>query len=212
MPEADSTEDAVAGYLAEYRYLGTYVHQTLRERHGFLALSLAGSGFILGLLMRSTPTKSPGEACFLVALAASVTLVAERMTIRATQGIANILAYFRLFLEPQVPGLGFYVRYASFRGKTPLSGVRRRVSGARDLVYAYLTLTAAFLLAWLAAPVQGHRQWWQTALVGALGAISLVQTVHLRRLSAHGWRAAEDAWSVIWDRERNAAGGNDSSL
>lgn len=96
MPESSSTQDeAIAGYLAEFDFIREGMRQDQRERHGFLAFALAGSGLILGLLMRSS-ARTAEQTCFLVGLAAIVTIVAQILTIRASQGVASAGAYLRL--------------------------------------------------------------------------------------------------------------------
>jgi hypothetical protein len=89
MPGNKSEEGRAAGYLAEFDFIREGMRQDQRERQGFLGFALAASGLVLGLLMRSTPSRSATEACFLVGLAAVVILVAERLTIRASQGVAS---------------------------------------------------------------------------------------------------------------------------
>jgi hypothetical protein len=204
MPATTSVSDSVAGYLAEHYQLGEYIRHTRRERDGYLAFSLAGSGLVLGLLMRSRPPRSCTEACFLVGLAAGVALVAERMTIRATRGLGNVIPYLRIFVEPEIEGLGFNGRYASFR-----RDVRHQASTAGGLSFAYLGLTAAFLLAWFAAPVEDGRQWWQTAVVGALTVASLVQIANLRWLTMFGAKGADERWAAIQEQERRSATNSD---
>jgi hypothetical protein len=150
--------------------------------------------------MRSTPTRSATEVCFLVGLAAGTTLVAERMTIRATQAISSAATYLRLFVEPKVQGLGLHIRQAAFQ-----RNVKGASSGSRGFAFAYLGLTAAFVLAWLIAPVQGAREWWQTVVVGVFGVASVCQIGQLTWLGAFGWKAAHDAWSAIEEQEQQAA-------
>jgi hypothetical protein len=198
MSTPDGSKDSTAGYLAEYAFLAEGLRHNQRERHGFLAFSLAASGLILGLLMRSTPSRSATEACFLVGLAAGVTLVAERMTIRSSHGIGNAAAYLRLFVEPHVEGLDFQRRDALFKRKE--GGAP---SASRSFAYAYFALTAAFLLAWFAAPAHGGKQWWQTGIVASLAAASLFQIVHLNWIGHFG-RNTSRKWNEI--RGRGAAG------
>jgi hypothetical protein len=202
----DDAMNPSTGYLAEYNYLGTYVHQSIRERQRLLAFSLAANGLILGLLIRSSTPKTASQACFLVALGAGVTLAAELMTIRATQSIANITAYLRLFIEPHVEGLSFYTRYEQFREGRPFRGIRRKAHGAYDFVCAYLVLTAVYIPTWLLAPVQQQGKFWETAIIIALSVASLLQVIRLRRLSATGWHAAEEAWSTIRQTEQRTDG------
>ena len=180
MPE--SPKDSTVGYLAEYAFIGEGIRQTQRERHGFLAFSLAASGLILSLLMRSTPPRSSTEACFLVGLSAGVTLIAERMTIRAGYSIAMNTTYIRLFLEPHVEGLDYQRRFAS-----PLRTLKGVASASHSFALAYSALTAAFVLAWFAAPIEDARHWWQTLLIGIFGAASLFQVATLTSLSRFRW-------------------------
>jgi hypothetical protein len=196
----ESAKDSIAGYLVEYETLAEAIRQTQRELNSFLALSLAASGLILGLLMRTTTPRSPAEACFLISLAAGVTLVAERMTIRGTQKVRSIREYLRIFVEPYVDGLDYHRRTALF-----LTTVRARARGGHTITFAYAGLTAAFVLAWLAAPVESGRQWWHTCLVGVLGAASLVQVGQLIWLSVYGWQTANNAWATIKEQEQQAS-------
>jgi hypothetical protein len=197
MPQ--SSTDSVAGYLAEYSFLGEGIRQMQRERHKFLAFSLAASGLILSLLMRSTPPRSPTETCFLVGLAAGVTLIAERMTIRASYSIAVDAAYLRLFVEPQVDGLDFQRRLAS-----PLRTMKGVASTSHSFALAYTALTAAFVLAWFAAPIDGARQWWQTVLIGILTAASFSQVAGLTSISRFHWDGA-DPWRDLHEEEHGAS-------
>lgn len=104
MPEGSNIPDeAIAGYLAEFDFIREGMRQNQRERHGFLAFALAGSGLILGLLMRSSPARTAEQTCFLVCLAAIVIIVAQILTIRASQGVASAGAYLRLLSSPTYP-------------------------------------------------------------------------------------------------------------
>ena len=78
-----------AGYEIEFEFIHAGMRQDQRERQGFLGFTLAANGLILGLLMRGTPERTAKEVWFLVVLAGIVTLVAERLTLRASQGVAT---------------------------------------------------------------------------------------------------------------------------
>ena len=197
---ADRPDDSTAGYLAEYTFLTNGIRQNQRQRTGFFAFSLASNGVVLGILMRSTPPRTTTETTFLIALAAGVTLIAERMTISTTQAIDSATTYLRLFVEPHVEGLAFERRYRLFAQK-----IGAKASGAHGVTFAYFGLTAAFILAWPAAPLEGGRQWWQTAIVAVLGAASLVQLRQLHSLRAFGWNAAVNAWSAVKQQEQTQA-------
>jgi hypothetical protein len=121
----------VAGYLAEFDFIREGMRQDQRERQGFLGFALAASGLVLGLLMRSTPARSATQACFLVGLAAVVTLVAERLTIRASQGVASAGCYLRVFVEPHTDGLEYQGRNQAFVRK-----MKGSVSASRGFGYA----------------------------------------------------------------------------
>jgi len=146
--------------------------------------------------MRSTPPRSTTEACFLVGLAAGVTLIAERMTIRASRAVAVAATYVRLFIEPHVEGLDFQRRMAS-----PLKEVKGTASAAQSFAIAYSGLTAAFVLAWFAAPVENGRQWWQTLLIGIFGAAGVLQVAKLSSFNRSRWDAATP-WRDIHEEER----------
>jgi hypothetical protein len=145
--------------------------------------------------MRSRPPRSATEVCFLTGLAAGVTLIAERMTIRSSHRVASARAYLRLFVEPRVPGLSFHCRLSS-----PLR-VRGVSSAARSFALAYLGLTAAFVLAWLAAPVDGGRESWQTLLVGLLGTLSVAQIAQLDSITTD---TAHNPWHAVHKEEHDA--------
>jgi hypothetical protein len=196
MAAGDHSTDSVVGYLAEYDFIREGMRQDQRERQGFLGFALAASGLILGLLMRSSPPRSPTEACFLVGLTAGVTLVAERLTIRASQGVASGGAYMHLFIEPHVEGLAFQRRNRRF-----LHTLRGSTSASRGFAFAYFGLTIAFVLAWLAAPVHGGREAWQTGVVGLLATVSLLQAARLLWTSLRGWGKVDDAWQEIYEAE-----------
>ena len=193
MPEID---DLTKGYLAEFEFIREGMRQDQRERQGFLGFSLAASGLILGLLMRSSPPRSATEACFLVGLAAGVTLVAERLTIRASHGVASGGAYMRLYIEPHVEGLGFQERNRRY-----MKQIRGSNSVSRGLGYAYVALTAAFVLAWLAAPLTSGRAWWQTLIVSVLAVASLLQAGKLLISSIRGWPVVNNAWDKVFEEE-----------
>jgi hypothetical protein len=171
---SESSDHSAAGYLAEHAFVGDGIRHAQRERHGFLGFSLAATGLVLGLLMRSSPPRSPVEACLLIGMAGGAILVAERMTIRASLAVARLTSYLRIFVEPRVEGLDYCGRLGSFYAE-----VRGASSAPHSFAFAYLALTAALALAWLAAPVQGGRQWWQTVLITASSTASLVQVGQL---------------------------------
>lgn len=197
VPERGHEQESAAAYLAEYDFIREGMRQDQRERQGFLGFALAASGLILGLLMRSSPPRSATQACFLVGLAAGVTLVAERLTIRASEGVASAGAYMRLFLEPRVEGLAFQRRNPLY-----LKQIKGTASASRGFGYAYLALTAAFVLAWLAAPLHDHRQWWQTSVVVLFALASLIQAGRLIWTSLYGWRTVNAAWRAVKEAEQ----------
>jgi hypothetical protein len=209
MSTIESPKD-LAGYLAEYNYIRETMRQDQRERQGFLAFSLAASGLILGLLMRSTPPRSATEVCFLVGMAAGVLLVAEQMTLRAAHAISSGGTYIGLFIEPHVEGLDFQRRYPLF-----VERAKGSTSASRSFAFAYCTLTTAFILAWLAAPVHDERQWWQTVLVATLGIASLTQVWKLMWIRRYGWKSTftspdtTSAWSDIRDQEQQTTNSSD---
>ncbi|HEU4720312.1 MAG TPA: hypothetical protein VFS59_03035 [Gemmatimonadaceae bacterium] len=198
MPEQRAA-NSEAALLAEYGFLCEAIRQSQRERVGFLGFALAASGLILGLLMKAAPARTPAQACFLVALAAMVTIVAERLTIRASNGVASSATYVRLFLEPALPGLRYQQRHDAYKRQP-----ERSVGAARGFGIAYVALTAAFAAAWVAAPTHGGRAWWQTLAVVALGVLSVAQAAVLLRARADrvvaAWervRAAEQAGAAV---------------
>jgi hypothetical protein len=190
----DDNDDAIRGYLAEFDFIREGMRQDQRERQGFLGFALAASGLILGLLMRSSPARTPAQACFLVGLAAVVTIVAEELTIRASQGVASAGAYLRLFVEPEVPGLEYQGRNVRY-----LRAARGATSASRGFGIAYTALSVAFVSAWFVAPVQGHggRQAWQTLLILGLGAWSLFRAARLVYASYARWPNVDKAWEAI---------------
>jgi hypothetical protein len=199
MPRNESEEGQASAYLAEFDFIREGMRQDQRERQGFLGFALAASGLVLGLLMRSTPPRSATQACFLVGLAAVVILIAERLTIRASQGVASAGAYLRVFVEPHVDGLEYQRRNESYIRK-----MKGSVSASRGFGLAYVALTFAFACAWAAAPVPGHRQWWQTGFVTVAALISLLQSGVLIRTSFVGWENVNSAWKAVLDEEEQA--------
>jgi len=190
MSQDSPVDDQIAGYLKEFDFIREGMRQDQRERQGFLGFALAASGLILGLLMRSPPTRSPTEVCFLVGLAAIVTIVAEKLTIRASLGVASAGIYLRLFVEPHVQGLDFQRRHALY-----VSSAKGSVSASRGFGIAYAVLSVAFVLAWFAAPIEhGGRQWWQTTVIVILGLYSLYQAGELIRRSFADWSDVLGAW------------------
>jgi len=200
MPSTDETRESLAGYLAEFDFIREGMRQDQRERQAFLGFALAASGLILGLLMRADPPRSPTQVCFLVGLAAGVTLVAERLTIRASRGVASAGAYLRVFVEPHVEGLEYQGRNPSYIKK-----MRGAASASRGLGLAYVGLTVAFILAWFAAPVDGSREWWQTGAVGFIGAASCSQAFRLIWTSLFGWSEIDKAWADVATEEQTRA-------
>jgi hypothetical protein len=195
----DSPKAPAAGYLAEYEFIHVGMRQDQRERQGFLAFTLAASGLVLGLLMKANPKLPAEQACFLIGLVAGVTLVAEQLTIRASQGIGTAGAYMRIFIEPHVEGLEYQSRNPHFE----MSG---NVSSSRGFAWAYVAVTIAFVVAWFVAPVKEHdRECWQTLIVVVLALGSLGQ---IRRLlsatydDSRGWTKIDEAWKkVLKDEE-----------
>ena len=160
MPRSGDADDVESGYLAEFDFIREGMRQDQRERHGFLGFALAASGVVLGLLIRSDPALSASRTCFLIGLAALAVLIAERLTIRASQGVASAGAYLRLFVEPRVAGLRYQRRNEAY-----VRHVRGTVSASLGFGYAYLGLTAAFVAAWWASPISDGRAWWHAAVV-----------------------------------------------
>lgn len=109
MSQPDKRAD-IGPYLAEYEFVREGVRQDQRERLAFLGFALAACGLILGLLMRSPHGRSATQVWFLVGLAALVALVAERLTIRASNGVLSGGTYIRFFIEPNVRGLRYQGR------------------------------------------------------------------------------------------------------
>jgi hypothetical protein len=196
---ADEVE-AQVGYLAEFDFIREGMRQDQRERQAFLGFSLAASGVILGLLMRASPARTPTQACFLVGLAAIVTIVAEELTIRASQGVASAGAYLRVFVEPHVTGLLYQGRNARYLAKA-----HGRTSASRGFGIAYGALSAAFVLAWFAAPVNGGRELWQTSVVSLLGLYGALRAGGLIRASYCGWPRVNEAWRAVAAEENGAS-------
>jgi hypothetical protein len=147
--------------------------------------------------MDSDPQRSATEVCFLVGLVALVTLVAEQLTIRASQGVATAGAYMRVFIEPHVEGLEYQRRNVEFE-------MKGRVSSSRGFAYAYSAVTAAFVLAWFAAPVDGRTRW-QTGLI-LLGALaSAYQVGRLLSASRRPQSNIDEAWETMLDEENRKA-------
>jgi hypothetical protein len=129
---AESRKQSVEGYLAEFQFIHEGMRQDQRERHGFLGFTLAANGLVLGLLIGSDPPLKPLQVFYLVSLVALVTLVAERLTRRASQGVATAGIYLRLFVEPHVEGLRYQRRNTSF-----LRILKGNVSSSRGFAIAY---------------------------------------------------------------------------
>jgi hypothetical protein len=195
---ADRPTDPAPGYALEFEFIHEGMRQDQRERHGFLGFTLAANGLILGLLMRSTPARTTKEACFLLALAAVVTIVAELLTIRASQGVATAGAYLRVFIEPHVDGLGYQRRNEDF-------DMKGRVSSSRGFGSAYLLVSVGAGFAWFEAPVTGGRTFWETAIIVGLSTTSVLLAGWLLWASVRGWGKVDDAWTKVDDSERAAA-------
>jgi hypothetical protein len=95
-----------------------------------------------------------------------------------------------------VEGLSFQRRIAS-----PLRKASGVASASRSFAFGYCGLTTAFVLAWFAAPVDGHRHWWQTFLIGVVCAASLFQIGWLNWISFYRWDA-EKPWRDILEEEQ----------
>lgn len=189
----------IAAHLAEYEFVREGIRQDQRQRLAFLGFALAACGVILGLLMRSPQGRSATQVCFLVALAAIIVLVAERLTIRASNGVLSGGTYIRLFIEPEVRGLRYQRRYAAF-----VDHLDGSAGLARGIGFAYLALTVAFASAWAAAPI-GH-ECWQTSVVAGLGLFSLWQSVSLA-FGKKRERGVVAAWEQVRASERQADAG-----
>jgi hypothetical protein len=191
------------GYLAEFDFIHEGMRQDQRERHGFLGFTLAASGLVLGLLMRAKPPLEPPQVFYLVGLVALVTCVAERLTLRSSQGVATAGAYLRLFVEPKVDGLGYQRRNLKF-----LHTLDGNVSSSRGFAVAYFGVTVAFGLAWVIAPIKAgtDREIWQTLSVVVLVVLSLIQVGTLWLRSTTGWKSVNDAWEAVFDSEAKRDG------
>lgn len=196
MTEPCAHEGEVDAYLAEYEFVRGGLRQDQRERLAFLGFALAASGLILGLLMRSPQGRSASQVCFLVGLAAIIVLVAERLTIRACNGVASGGTYIRLFIEPKVRGLRYQQRYAEF-----VKHLDGSAGLARGIGLAYVGLTLAFVLAWFAAPTRNDHEWWQTLTVVSLGGLSLWQAGMLILGKGTGSGVAA-AWERVHESEQ----------
>jgi len=193
-----------AARLAEYGFITEGMRQDQKERHRFLAIALAANGLIYGILFRLTGDKGSEvdvrQAVVLTMLSAVIVCVAERMTIRATTGVATAGAYLRLYVEPHVPGLAFQARNNAFRQAYKKTKRRRLLqstaSASASHAWAYLALTAAFVVAWFACEMDG-RQWWQTGLVLVAGVLSLAQIAVLFWGAEQGYKAVNDAWEAV---------------
>lgn len=186
--------DPAPGYAMEYDFIREGMRQDQRERHGFLGFTLAAHGLILGLLMRSTPARTAMDAWFLLSLAAVVTIAAELLTIRASQGVATAGAYLRVFVEPHVGGLGYQRRSRDF-------ALRGRISSSLAFGWAYLLVTIGFVVAWFEARVTGGRTIWETGVIVGLGLFSLVLARWLLCASVRGWGEVRQAWIEVCSRE-----------
>jgi hypothetical protein len=98
-----------------------------------------------------------------------------------------------------VEGLDYHRRNDLFLRKA-----RGTATAGRGFAFAYFALTAAFVLTWLAAPLQGGRQWWQTFLVGLLAVASLFQVGRLA-IWGHLFGWANNIWRDIQEQEQQAA-------
>jgi hypothetical protein len=145
------------GYEMEFEFIHTGMRQDQRERQGFLGFTLAANGLILGLLMRTTPERTAKQVWFLVVLAAIVTLVAERLTIRASQGVATAGSYIRTFIEPHFNGLKYQRRNRNFK-------MKGNVSSSHGFAFAYLLVTVGVLSTWFLVPPpdKGGHTWPET--------------------------------------------------
>ena len=200
---SETSPKPLDGYLAEFDFIHDGMRQDQRERHGFLGFTLAASGLVLGLLMRAKPPLEPPQVFYLVGLVALVACVAERLTLRSSQGVATAGAYLRLFVEPKVDGLRYQCRNQVF-----LRTLNGNVSSSRGFAIAYLGVTIAFGLAWFIAPIKAgtEREIWQTLSVVVLVLLSLSQIVKLHLRSGTGWKSVNDAWQAVFDAEAKRDG------
>jgi hypothetical protein len=76
-----------------------------------------------------------------------------------------------------------------------------QVSSSRGFAYAYLGVTAGFVLAWFVAPVEGGRTWIETTVVALLALASLSQAGWLLLASFRGWGKVDEAWDELHAHE-----------
>lgn len=193
--EAIATDDQTLreGYRLEFEFVREGMRQDQRERQTFLGFALAANGAVLGLLVRPIKEgRSPGQALFLIAIGAAITIVAEVLTMRATLGVASAGVYLRKFIEPHVPGLAFQARNRLF-----LDRVGARISSSWGFAVAYGMLTTAFLVSWFTVDISTARTPLQTALVALFTCVSGLLTANLWWTARYGWKHVEDAWSAV---------------
>jgi hypothetical protein len=82
--------------------------------------------------------------------------------------------------------------------------MKGRVSSSRGFAYAYSAVTAAFVLAWFAAPVDG-RTCGQTGLVVLAALASTWQIGRLWLASIRQQRKVDTAWETMFEKENREA-------
>jgi hypothetical protein len=189
MPPSESVKQAES--LADFEFVREGLRQDQRERHGFLAFALAACGTILGLLVRPASTPSSDQALVLLLIAASITIVAEVLTIRATLGVASAGVYLRMFVESPDSGLKFQTRNRRF-----LRHMDSRISASWGFAVAYLMLTGALAFAWFTIPLHSPRGVFRSGAVIAIVLISTGLTAALSWSSRRGWKKVEKAWGL----------------
>jgi hypothetical protein len=189
-------QEHTAGYLAEFEFIREGMRQDQRERHGFLGFTLATNGLVLGLVIREEPPYAATEVCVLLCVTMVVTLIAERMTRRASLGVASAGAYIRLFIEPHVSGL-------AYQGRNPdyIKIIRNAGSASRAFGLAYFAVTLVGVLAWLALPVEGPREGWQSAVLAVVAGLSFIQVAQLVFPRFRGIARVERGWDNVYRAE-----------
>lgn len=189
--------------LAEYKSLRDEIMKRQDHRLLILAFTITGSGSVIGLTLgKATDIASPVKLLTfaLISFVLAVIIAAILLTIQITQQIDVISSYIRKFIEPQLDGMGWEIRWQSYRESkrrsSDSSGLPLGTSKPLAIFYSFLTI-AIYSLSYAAGINQNISE---IVFLSLLAIVPLGCAYNLYKRKSKGWRIG---WEII-DNENEA--------